>query len=244
MEHQSKISKNLFLGIAFVATAFSFAACDKEASIANLSNEEVALVVEGALSNGTQGISAEVSDAIFITQEYAQKTGNNERCGETFDSTVTRNINEVRVTANYTTTWNWTVHCNNLKIPTSLDFGTSSSGEYETMHMASDDNASSDWTIGNLLTGSSYTLQGSYTREGSQTSKVRDQNSFTSDLNVIITSLNVNKNTLRIDSGSATFTLTGSGTGGNSFSYEGTIIFNGNGAATITINGESFDIQL
>lgn len=244
MRHQSKIWNNFILSATIFTAAFGFTACDKEESSANLSNEEVALVVEGALVSETQGISKEVNDAVFITQEYAQKTSNNERCGQAFDSTVTRSINEARVTANYMATWNWAVNCNNLRVPTSLDFGMTTTGEYETQRMISDDNAASEWTISNLFTGASYTFTGSYSREGSQTAKVRDQNSFNSDLDVIITSLNVNKSTLRIDSGTATFKLVGSGTEGNRFSYEGSIVFNGNGAATITINGETFEIQL
>lgn len=246
MKHQSKIWKNLLLGWTIITFAASFSACDKkgDATTANLSNEEVSIVLEGALSNGTQGITSEVNDAIFITLQYAQKTANNQYCGITFDSTVTHNINEPRVTASYTSSWNWMVNCNNLNLPTSLDFSRMANGEYETTRMRSNDHATGNWKVSNLLTGTSYTLSGAYTREGSQVSKVRNQNSFTSLVNITITSLNVNKNTLRIESGTATFTLTGSGTGGNQFSYEGTIIFNGNGAATVTINGETFDIQL
>jgi hypothetical protein len=87
-------------------------------------------------------------------------------------------------------------------------------------------------------------LNGTYNRSGSQTSKVRDRNSFTSELDMTLASLSVNKNTLQIDGGTGTFTLTGSVAGGGSFSYEGSITFLGNGMATITINGETYEIDL
>lgn len=246
MKHQSKIWKNMLLGFAATACIGSLTACNQtENETANLSNEEVAIVIEGALANGTQGISAEVNDVIALSQQYAQKSLTNEYCGQSFDSTVVRSINKPSVTASYTKTWEWTLNCNNLRVPTSFGFNATSTGDYETTRMTSDDNASTDWTISNLISGSAYTINGSYTREGSQTSTVRNRsNSFTSEVNINITSLNVNKSTFLIDSGTATFTLTGSSTNGQNFSYQGSIVFNGNGTATITINGETFEVSL
>ncbi|MFN7117669.1 MAG: hypothetical protein ACK4TA_12785 [Saprospiraceae bacterium] len=245
MKHQGKIWQNMMLSLAIIIGAGSLTACNQSENAAtNLSNEEVAIVLEGALSNGTQGISSEVNDLILLTQQYAQKSVTNQYCGQSFDSTVVRNIDETRITASYTATWKWKVNCNNLRIPTSLDFNRTSNGTYATARISSDDNAGSNWSIGNLLTGTAYTLNGTYTREGSQTTTIRNQNSFTSQVNISVNSLSVNKNTLRIDSGTATFTLSGSGTDGNNFSYQGNIVFNGNGSATVTINGETFDIQL
>lgn len=248
MKHQSNLWENLFFSITIFAFAMSLTACDKkdDESTANLSNEEVLAVLEGALSSGTQGINSEVNDAIFITQQYAQKAGNNAFCGQTIDSTATRNINNALIVASYTTTWNWSLSCNNLRLPTSIDFHRTTNGDYETARITSVDNANGDWTINNLLTSPSYTLTGSYTRQGNQTLKMptTSRNSFTSTVNTTIHSLSVNKNTLRIESGTATFTLTGIGSASNSFSYEGNIVFNGNGSATVTINGQTFEIQL
>ncbi len=245
MKRQNNIWKNWIIGFATIAFVGSLTACEQnEDDSASLSNEEVAIVIQGALATGTQGVSAEVSDVIGLSQQYAQKSLTNEYCGQSFDSTVVRSINKPSVTASYTKTWYWKLNCNNLRVPTSLDFEGTSNGVYETARMTSDDNASTDWTISNLITGSAYTLNGTYVRDGSQTSQVRNRNSFTSQVNINIQSLNVNKNTLLIDSGTATFTLTGSGSNGQTFSYQGSIVFNGNGTATITINGETFEVDL
>lgn len=235
-----------FFALALIAVTMSFTACNKDENDTTsiISEEEAVAVLEGALMNSTFGIGSEVADAAYIALQYSEKDGLGGPCGAAFDSTVTRSINETRVIAAYTTTWHWKVNCNNAMVPTSLDFDRTSSGEYETSRMASEDSAISDWTISNLVLGSAWTLNGTYTRNGSQTSLIRNQNSFTSELTMNISSLTVNKSTLRVDSGSATFLLTGNSTGGNSFRFEGTIVFSDNGTATVTINGQTYEIDL
>ncbi len=245
LKFQNQNNLPIFSLILF-ALMFGFTACNEDSNddTSIIANEEAAAIVESALFSGTAGIADEVSDATLVALEYTEKGLTGGDCGETFDSTITRSIDEPRVAADYITSWIWTVNCNNLMVPTSLDFARNTSGEYETMRLVSDDNSSSDWTIGNLITGATWTLNGTYSRSGNQTSKVRNQNSFTSELEMTLASLNVNKNTLQIDGGTGTFSLTGSVTGGGSFSYAGSITFLGNGMATITINGETYEIDL
>ncbi len=235
-----------FFSLILLALSLGFTSCNEDSNddTSIIAPEEAAAIVESALFSGTAGIADEVSDATLVALEYTEKNLTGGDCGETFDSTIVRSIDEPRVMANYTTTWLWTVNCNNVMIPTSLDFARNTSGEYETLRLASNDNASSDWTIGNLISGLNWTLNGTYNRSGSQTSKVRNMNSFTSDLEMTLTSLSVSKNTLEIESGTGTFTLTGNGTDGNSFSFEGSITFLGSGRATVTINGETYEFDL
>lgn len=235
-----------FFFFMLLTLAFGFTSCNKDDNddTSIIATEEAVAVVESALISGTAGIADEVSDATLVALEYTEKDLNGGNCGETFDSTLTRNVNRDRVTASYTSTWLWTVNCNNVMIPTSLDFARTTSGEYETRRLNSDDNAASEWTIDGLISGDVWTLNGTYNRTGSQTSKVRDMNTFTSELDMNLSALTVNKNTLEIDGGTGTFTLVGNNTNGNSFSFEGSISFLGNGMATVTINGETYEIDL
>lgn len=230
---------------AFAAMTLWSGACNKTTEDPEdiLNDEEVVALVEGALIADTEGMAQEVSDAVYVADQYTTKTLLGP-CGTTSDSTVSRTFNQPQISGSYTTTWTWTVNCNNFQIPTSIDYGRVAQGNYETARMISADSEDSDWTVDNLVSGVNYVLDGVYTRQGSQTSKIRSQNTFTSDLEITVTDLNVDKGTRQIASGTAAFVLSGSGTGGNAFNYEGSLVFNGNGEAVITVNGHTHTIDL
>lgn len=229
----------------FTMAALWTGACNKPTDEPEdiLNDDEIVALVEGALVADAEGMAQEASDAVYVADQYTTKTLLGP-CGQTTDSTVTRTFNYPQITGAYSTTWTWTVNCNNFQIPTSIDYGRIATGNYETLRMISADSEDSDWTVDNLISGANYILNGVYTRQGSQTSKIRNQNTFTSDLDISVTDLNVDKGTRRIVSGNATFILSGSGTGGNTFNYEGSLVFNGNGQVVITVNGHSHTIDL
>jgi len=243
-----KNAQNLF-GLFALLMAFGLltTSCNKEAEEPQvvLTEEEIVAVVEGALLADTDGLAAQSEDAVYIAEQYTVKDGlGGGPCGETMDSTVSYSFSDPRITASYNSTFVWTLNCNNASIPQTLDFDRTAEGNYETARMISDDSAVGDWLVENLITGANYVINGTYSRQGSQTSKVRNMNAFTSSLQVGLDDLNLDKGTRRIVSGIASFTLTGSGTAGRSFSYEGDLVFNGNGSVTIIINGHSHTIDL
>ena len=77
-----------------------------------------------------------------------------------------------------------------------------------------------------------------------QHSRVRRQNSFTSTINYALSNLIVDKRSHVIQSGTATLTVSGAGSAGRSFAFTATVAFNGNGSATLTINGKRFSVNL
>lgn len=239
-----------FFTLAFLmAFSMSLAACNKSAEDnpqpnSKLTEEEAAAVVEGGITASTQGLGAEIEDALFLADEYAEKSGNGSPCGEPFDSTITRAVDDAGITASYTLSWNWLVNCNALQIPISIDYQRTASGQYETARMISSDNAASGWAISNLIQGENYVLDGTYTRQGTQQSKVRNQYSFSSTLAIEVDNLNIDKGTRRIQSGIANFTLAITGPESNAQTFEGDLVFNGNGSVTIIINGNSYTVSL
>ncbi|MCB9273350.1 MAG: hypothetical protein H6564_04870 [Lewinellaceae bacterium] len=219
---------------------------DDEPGQENLITEDDALdVIEGAMIVPSEGLGAEVESAIYLADEYAEKTITGNPCGETFDSTTMRSVNYPNLTASYTSTWEWTVICNNANIPSALDLSRTAAGTYETARLLSDDSAGSTLNVSNLILGDNYVINGGYGRQGSQESKVRNHSAFSSLLTVDVTDLNVDKGTHSIQSGAATFTLTLtlSGPQSGSQTFEGSIVFNGGGSATITINGNSYTVD-
>lgn len=234
----------LFLTLAIVVFASS---CEKETSNVEsetISEEEAVDVVTGALMADSEGVTSEASEAAKVADTYDEGVENAAVCGQTYDSTFVKSYNGTNLSAAYSSAVSWTINCNDFNIPVSLDWGWTTQGDYESLRLLSNDNASSSWNVGNLITGSMYLISGSYTRSGNQESKVRNMNSFTSEVDINLTNLEVSKETYEIESGEGTFVLTGETSTGATFSFEGSIVFLGNQMATLTINGTTYDIDL
>lgn len=243
-KNQNVLATLLIFGLLFT----SLTACEKESDLTptdnQLTTEETVDILEGALAVSTQGLAAEAADAADLSDKYVEKSVFKFDCGQTLDSTVTRNYQNERISAQYTALWQWTVHCNNQQLPTALDFGRQVQGSYASNRLQVSDEAESQWSINQLILGPYYVLNGSYDRTGTQTSLVREQRSFTSSIRMDVSSLNISKGTRRIESGQAAFTLTGEVSTGERYEIVGQIIFTGNGTATVIINRQQYTIDI
>lgn len=246
---KSEVMTTLLKSFGLIALLFIVTfttSCDRDnddtPDLVEISEEDAVDVIEGALTMNTEGLVSEVENASEVADKYAEKTLS--PCGVTFDSTFTVSRDNVFITASYTNLLEWTVYCNNAEIPESLDFGRESQGSYETTRMESFDASSSTWNLDNLILGTEYVLNGDYSRSGSQTSKIRDENSLTSTVEMSLTNLNVDKGSRRIQSGTADVTISGQSSTGHNLSVEAEVIFQGNGSAIVVVNGNSYEIDL
>ncbi|MCB0634986.1 MAG: hypothetical protein KDC54_00130 [Lewinella sp.] len=238
-----------FFSLAIIATfALSSAfltSCEKEeATEPAISGEEAAELLEVSLKADSEGLAAEMMLAAELAQSAVNKNLTTLDCGETRDSTVSHSIANAWVTANYSSTFTWGLICNNFDIPTQLTFTRETAGDYESNRWISDDEASSNWIVSQLLTGDSWVVNGSYERLGYQESKVHEMRTFNSTITYQVTDLHISKDDRRISSGATSFSLAGENSDGNSFLITGGLVFNGDGTATLTINGESYLIEL
>jgi hypothetical protein len=222
-----------------------FSACNNSDNETDspITDEDAVEVIESAFTLGTQGLTDGILGAALIARLYSEKSGNNDYCGVPFDSTLTIGINQPAVTANYSTTVAWTVNCNNVQIPQTIDFQRTASGSYETDRSSASNQISSSWTIGNLIGGNNWTFAGTYSSSGNFTSKVRDQRQWNNTFELTLSDIQVSKDFYSIVSGTGTFSLLLSDGDGNSRTFEGGIEFLGNAKATLTINGESIDLD-
>jgi hypothetical protein len=84
---------------------------------------------------------------------------------------------------------------------------------------------------------------GTVSSAGSYSILTGNKGSGTTTFNYTLTSLVIDPNIPDILSGSATFSTNGSGPNGV-WNYSGTITFNGNHMATVTINGKAYNVNL
>ena len=248
----SKLSALLFA--AFFT--FSLSSCEKDGNNPegeeNITEEEAVDIIEAALIANTEGVSAEVEDAAYIADEYSEnfkdspedRDPNSNPCEETFDSTIVRSINNANLTAEYSLNWIWSFTCNAASLPVSMDFASTSNGSFETQRLISNNASNSQWVVENLLTGTSYIINGNYARTGTSESKIHNQNTYGTTILIEVDDLHIDKSSRRITSGIANVSLTASSPDGNETTIEADIVFNGGGSATIIINGNSYTISL
>ena len=206
--------------------------------IETLSESEAAEVIQSAISADTEGLVVQIEDAAEIAQAYLDS------CGQVFDSTIHKTQTLGIRSFDYTFIWNWQMTCNGLNIPQSFKIDYNAKGDYETSRMSSDDISTGNFTIIGLAPSAPNLIyDGSITRSGAQVSKIGNQSSFTSQVQISTQTLTFSKNSQEIISGTANATISGMDSNGNNFSFSGQIVFSGNQAANLTINGNIYPIQ-
>ncbi len=230
-------------GMAVLVLSVSVMACVNDATEL-LEDEDVVELLENALNSKAGGFDAQLEDMLFMV-ENLQNGG----CNETFDSSFTKE-NGLGSIISYSYTYSWTgvVNCDSsttVPTPSDIDFTYTSEGDYTAPRMSSSDDGTYNVNVSGIQsTSTNYGVTGSYTRVGSQTTKIRNELTFTATLGVAMTSLVVEKATKNIQSGGGTFTVTGETSGGESISYEGSLTYNGDGTATVNLNGKDYTINL
>jgi hypothetical protein len=235
------LKKSSFAAIAFaIITLISFNSCRKELPV-TVSPEEIADIVSNALQYETSGAVMEALSAVTLEDIY---TALDEHCNETFDSTLNYSYSQNTVSADYERSMEWVVNCTGFNIPTDIAYTSTANGEYSTFRMSSVDASSNELTITGLdIGGGNYFVNGTSVRTGTQESNIRDI-SLSSTCDLTLEEVEISKSTYEIIAGEGTVTVTGENSGGNSFSFTGSIVFNGDGTATLTLNGTEYTINL
>lgn len=213
-----------------------------------ISEEEIVEIIETALVSETKGLSTEVEDAAKIANANVALSVITDRCGLSFDTTYTYAISNNFITASYAKTIDWTVNCNLLNNVTSLTFDSHVEGSHETNNRMASSSGDAAWTVTATLPATVYyVINGSYDREGTYTFYRNNEDgiSYFSQLSMNVVELEVNKTTNRILSGSADVQIiAGASPTGDVKTFTASITFEGDGAATITINGNTYPIQI
>lgn len=237
------LSARTGLGILFLLLASSLVltSCKKDKEEATVTEEEAAEVIMKSVESGSGGMQSQIEEIAQLSETYASPT----YCGLTDSDTVNNSASNGSITFNQLYYWQWVVSCTN-NVPSSIAFQYNGHCDYDAPRMSSDDQVSCTATVSGLNAASeNYVVNLNLQRDGSQQSKIQMKRSFESDLTVTISNVEVNKNTYQIASGSATASISGQSSTGESFSFQGSIVFLGNGTATLTMpSGAQYTISL
>ena len=224
-------------GLAITATS-----CKKDASTASatpaVTVDDAADAVTEAVTPESAGMVAQTQTAVIIVNT------SNLDCGQERDTAFGgQNSSGAAVTYSYAFSSSRLLACNN-GIPQQFTYAFSGKTSYDAPRISSADSSQAQFSVTGLQAGANqYVFNESYVRSGSETSKVRNKQSFASKITIQTSDLTVNKSTGLIVSGTASVSISGSASGGASFSYSGTITFLGNKQATLVLgNGNTYSI--
>lgn len=228
--------------ITLACSSLYFASCKKgdnntvvtptPTSTTSVSEEDVADAVTAAMTMESSGMVSQTEDVAYYAKSTALP------CGSNKDTILSgSSIPGALLTYYYNYACNTALVCT-LGIPFSYKCDFDGRTTYSTARMSSDDSCKGNFTVTGLQPpASKYVLNLSYVRNGTQTSKVRKKTTFTSVINVTGTDIAVDKASMIIVSGSASVVVTGTVTGGATYSKTATITFHGSKTATLTFSG-------
>jgi hypothetical protein len=252
--------KNLKLSliVLLMLGAFSCTKDNSSSSSTTVTTDQAADIAAGSLAENSNGFASVTDDVAInalgissvnsgLTVNSTQATNSlHQACGTTVTDSLTRNITADSVTINYFFKYSHTLNCNVNSQPDNVIDTVTYNGTFDGPRLSSTNSGSAKVRIAGLtLAATNFVINGEFKRDGSFQSKVGNKASGNSHIDIVGTNIIISKVNRKIISGTATITITGTGPKGNSFSYTGTIKFNGDGTATLTLSGgASYTINL
>ena len=227
---------SLLLGLAIVSCKKDNDTETKEAAI---SEEEAVEAMTVAVVPDQNGLVMQFEQTALVFADTVMTD-----CGVLYDTVFAQSLQQNSRSYNYTLSLNWIKNC--LFNGSAIDFEMNYqlAGETSSPRISSADTTNVNLRVGGLSFSADYLFTGNYNRSGSQVSKVGRQSSFSSNLNITVDSVQVDKLTQSISGGSLDLNLTGTSTKGEDFSYGGELTFNGNSNATLILdNGNTYPIS-
>lgn len=237
--------KNSKILVAVLLGSFIFSCSNGDDSVTEtqtLTEEEAVEIVAASLAKESAGLNETTYE---YAKTYEEEVSLNAQCNQQVSDSYNFSHNGSVVQAVYNYNWSFTINCNGLNVPQSATFNSSGNGIYTTPRIESDDFSAFTATVSGLQPSSStMTFNATYLREGTQQLTTNlNTRSVSNDFNATIVDLIVGKSDYEVDSGTGTFTLSGSTNQGN-FSFDGSILFNGDNTALVSINGNQYTINL
>jgi len=202
MTQMKKIKSVFIFGIAMMMLT----ACNvKEEIVEALSQGEAAEIIESALQEAAGGLTTNIQD---IAAQLATAVTSGELCDTLYSDSIEKGHQGVQLQGSYTTLYTYEMTCNELDIPQTASFSSTTTAIYSSARIDSNDEGS---FIGNVFglqpSSSSLNLEGKYNSTGTQELAVQDQKNVKSVFAADLSGLSINKESNNIESGTATFSL-------------------------------------
>lgn len=235
------------LFLSALALAF-LSSCDKEEDKVNqiqLSGEEAASLIAASLGEDQGGLQAIFIDAVTVVNEVsdANSGGRQAACGASDNTTfayASQDGEDPAYSFNYD--YGWTLICSDAQ-PSQIDLGLSYDGSMESTGFSIMFDGASDFSVTDIFE-EVITINGTHGQNASyNVTNEGQQYSGTNTFGYTLTDIRVSKTDSNVQSGTAAVLLTGL-TNQGAYTINATIVYNGDGTATITINGDVYGVDI
>lgn len=231
----------MLLTLALLTTTILLA-CRKNAEevVDMLSNAEAAEIVENAVASRSAGAAMPAEE---MAKMLESDLGD---CGIPGDTSFQRSSTAGPVAYNYLFNLNWLINCNNVGIPQDAQVGVAGNGTFNTQRWSGNDVTTGSLHFAGLNPqATAYTVNGSYALDGGLTGNLRNLDpTLDVEITVDLTDLTIRKSDRFITGGTGTVVIVATNARGRTETVNGTLVFNGDGTATVMINGFSYSFPL
>lgn len=239
-------SKSALLFVCLAAgISLVIPACKKDndtTANSGVSEKQAVTVVSDAMINDQSGLVTQINSAAQIASGMsAERKGAklSDLCGLNQDGAHNGSFTSEGTTFTYDVAWNYELNCVQ-EVPQYLAMSYKSKLDVSSTKLTAKDSSVAVFKISGLdSTAAEWVFNQKFDHAGQITSKTDETPSFNSVIAYTSTDVKVSKTTLLIVSGTATLTISGKDSKGNSYSYSGTITFKGNKKATLVVAGGS-----
>lgn len=228
--------------IAAVLTAAFLIACRKNAedALALVSDAEATEIMENAVSGRSAGAAMPTEDMANLADNYFNL------CGVSGDTTLQHSSAAGPVTCSSTIHLTWLVNCNNLNVPQNAVITVNGNSTFATQRWAGNNATTGSLTCTGLNPqASTYIGNGTLSLQGDITGHLRKIDpSLACTTTVALTDLAIRKSDHQITGGAGTVVIVATNGKAQSQTINGSLVFNGDGTATATVNGHTHTFSL
>ncbi|HEY9045318.1 MAG TPA: hypothetical protein VIN08_05460 [Ohtaekwangia sp.] len=234
----------------FLSLFIGFIACDKDDNEPNnsITSEEAAQIVSTSFASNSSGVNFVSGEAAASSSDLAEQNANGrtEACG------ISKNIDlsgaspdGATIVWSYDFSYKFKLNCNDQQEAANVSIDLSYSGSYDGPKLKTEHSGVSQLTVNGLEKSvENFLLAGSYRRSGSFEQKNEEKKAGNSTIEITLTDIVIDKQTHEIISGTATYKLSGTVASKGDYSYQGTVTFEGQSAATIKVGSDNFSLNL
>ena len=206
---------------------------NEETPIIDATVEEAASIMATSFCTGNAGTMTQVEDAVDLSQAVMLK------------SVLTDSSFSISSAPGALITYQYEVNYSyGFMTPNNYQLSFESTGDYSSPNVSASSTAAGLMNVSGFLTGGSYIVNGQSGRDGVFAMKIGNKNSINGTVTTTITSFKINKTSGILESGTATIAVAGNTSAGRSFGFTGTLIYQGNYNASLTINSQIFNVNI
>jgi len=236
------MKRTIYFLLALLVAGTMFMGCE-EKLVDDPVADQVAEDIASTLGSSNSGISSEIQGASLLVNLYDlnAKTGITDTVYSTEKNFTSSNEEGTLITFNIDFDLNWGIIFDEYLY---VYYNSTVEGSFDAPRISSTDTRNTNWKITGLFQSSTeYILNGESERTGTAELKIGDQAEIISTSDIVYNNITVDKETLEITGGSLDWAITGT-IDEDSFTYNATVVYQGDGKALININGHKYSIDI